>query len=170
MKREFVTVGKSDMQVLKVDMREVYNCARGGQLDKEEAVMHLRMKGAGLNPWVWCMVFASCGVWGNTPIREILDNPMHFHRKEVIIRGKVVDRVNLAAVKYYVVDDGTGKIPVITEGPLPPEGEEVRVKGVVYHAISLMGHTMVVVKEAGEDENPRSTGNPGGSSNSSSNR
>ncbi|MHB0998739.1 MAG: hypothetical protein ACYC27_05780 [Armatimonadota bacterium] len=87
-----------------------------------------------------------------TKISSILNKPDKYISKEVIIAGKVdnVYSVNLfiAEAGAYQLDDGSGKIWVITKNGVPSEGTEVGLTGEVSQGVKLMGETFgVVVRE-----------------------
>ena len=89
----------------------------------------------------------SCNRWKAVPIGTILENPSSFDGKVVTVSGKVVQTFSIIHLRYFVIDDGTGRIPVIPARSMPQEGAEVRVTGVVKHAFTLLGKTMVVIIE-----------------------
>ncbi len=64
-----------------------------------------------------------------TKIKDILDNPRNFENKEVTIYGTVTDAASMLIVKYFEVQDDTGKIKVVTQRTLPAKGEKVKVTG-----------------------------------------
>ncbi len=85
-----------------------------------------------------------------TPIGHILRDPRQYNGKIVHIYGTVQKSVNVIGIRYYIVRDHTGEIPVITDGAVPPVGVEVRVKGIVHQAYSLFGKQLVVIFEENE--------------------
>ncbi|MBM4441968.1 MAG: hypothetical protein FJ027_16250 [Candidatus Rokubacteria bacterium] len=86
-------------------------------------------------------VVSACGAWAPTEIAEIVAAPAAYDRREVVIRGTVGATIRLPPVgpawardvprRGYVVDDGTAKIIVVTDGAVPTTGESVRVRGTV---------------------------------------
>jgi hypothetical protein len=68
-----------------------------------------------------------------TPIGDILKNPGHFEGETVKVRGKVteVTKLPFLEVKTYTLDDGSGKILVLTDGKLPAMDETVAIKAQV---------------------------------------
>ncbi|GBC85920.1 hypothetical protein HRbin11_02381 [bacterium HR11] len=95
------------------------------------------------------LVGAACPV-GRTPIRDILDHPRTYHGRKVTIAGEVTQGVNLWVVRYFIVRDATGEIPVVTQGAVPRVGERVRVTGVVNQAFVLGDRSLVVLIETDE--------------------
>src|SRR5574340_743763 len=86
-----------------------------------------------------------------TPIKKIIDNPRDYDGKTVTVSGKVTGIFSLFVLKYFVVDDGTGKITVITRKALPKKGTKIRVKGEVSAMFSL-GETQALVIIEGPDK------------------
>jgi hypothetical protein len=68
-----------------------------------------------------------------TPIGDILKNPGRFEGEPVKVRGKVteVTKLPFLEVKTYTLDDGSGKILVLTDGQLPAMDETVAIKAQV---------------------------------------
>lgn len=93
------------------------------------------------------VVLSSCATILATKIADIRKTPGAFEGRTVTIAGKVTTTHDLLVVKYYEVDDGTGKIPVVTESALPKEGESVRIKGRVNQAFAIGTARLVVVVE-----------------------
>jgi hypothetical protein len=64
-----------------------------------------------------------------THIKEILDHPRDYEDKEVTVYGTVIDATSLLVVKYFEIQDDTGKIKVVTDRLLPAKGERLKVTG-----------------------------------------
>ncbi len=64
-----------------------------------------------------------------TKIKKIVDHPRDYENKEVTIYGTVTDTASMLIVKYFEVQDDTGKIKVVTVRTLPAKGEKVKVTG-----------------------------------------
>ena len=89
------------------------------------------------------------GCQGATPIKTLLDDPGKFDGKTVTIAGKVTTSVGIFGTGAYQVDDGTGKLTVVTKGGgTPREGAEVAVKGVFHSAFTLKTETAAVLLES----------------------
>lgn len=99
--------------------------------------------------WFGLLVGTSCPL-GRTSIRDILDHPRTYHGKKVTIAGEVTQGVNLLVVRYFIVRDATGEIPVVTQGAVPRVGERVRVTGIVNQAFALGDQSLVVLIETDE--------------------
>lgn len=80
--------------------------------------------------------------FGYTPIREITAAPGQFEGKEVRIKGKARDPVQLLGLRAFVLTDETGEITVTTSGSLPAAGEDAVVKGIVKSAIIVSGKSI----------------------------
>ena len=89
------------------------------------------------------------GCADRTSIAKILNDPGRYVNKDVTIAGTVTKtyEVNLviAEAGAYQVDDGSGKIWVITKSSVPSEGTKVGLKGTVSDKIVLVGLTLGVV-------------------------
>lgn len=79
-----------------------------------------------------------------TPIGKITDNPAEYEGKSLVISGTVKDIVSLVVVKYYILEDSTGEIRVVTKRMLPGKGASVTARGNVDQAFAI-GSTRVLV-------------------------
>ena len=65
-------------------------------------------------------------------ISRVLNRPDDFYDRDLIITGKVTNRLDptagLLGFAAYQVDDGTGRIWVITHAGAPAEGKEIGLK------------------------------------------
>ncbi len=103
-------------------------------------------------PWRIGAVFvlactAACGGLFATRIGRITSQPGAYDGRVVTVAGEVTGRANLVVVKFFRLRDESGEIAVVTERPLPPEGEKVRVKGTVKQAFALGNLRAVVILE-----------------------
>ncbi len=80
------------------------------------------------------LFLAGCGA---TRIGRILDEPNHFHNRTVRVDGKVDRSFGAVIAGVYQVDDGSGKIYVISNRPVPRKGASVSVKGRVMNGITV---------------------------------
>src|SRR5262245_33584178 len=86
------------------------------------------------------LVLAGCPK--EATVAEIKQNPSHFMNKEVAIRGNVSDSYGLMGNGAYEVDDGTGKIWVLSEGyGVPNKGAQVTVVGDLVDTFSFGGRS-----------------------------
>ena len=98
------------------------------------------------------VIFAGCT--DRTRISKILNDPDRYANTEVAIAGTISNTyaVNLIIVEAgaYQVDDGSGKIWVITKSSVPKKGTKVGVKGTVSDKIDIFGLTDGLVIEEKE--------------------
>jgi starvation-inducible outer membrane lipoprotein len=90
---------------------------------------------------------AACGRFRPTPIREIVRNPAAFEGQTVRISGTVVDATNLLVVKYYHVEDSSGRIAVVARKAVPLRGSQVTVTGKVHQAFVIGDESLTVIVE-----------------------
>ena len=90
---------------------------------------------------------AACAGIGATRIGKILEDPRHYHGRDVTIAGEVVGSLNLLIIRTYTVRDRTGEILVVTKGAVPREGATVRVEGRVNQAFAIADKSLVVILE-----------------------
>jgi hypothetical protein len=97
-----------------------------------------------------CIILA-CNAVVATHIGKILEKPRDYDGKTVIVAGKVTETFTPLFIRYFVVDDGTGRIAVVTWKPLPQKGEKVRIKGKVNEVFALGDTQTIVIIEEPED-------------------
>ncbi len=79
-------------------------------------------------------------------IREIQNDPGRFRDQQVSVSGRVVTSFGAAGEGAYEVDDGTGRIWVLTShGGVPSEGANVRVTGRVSSGVTFAGRSFGTV-------------------------
>jgi hypothetical protein len=83
------------------------------------------------------------------PIKEILDNPRQFADKKVTVEGEVSGAFSLFVIKYFLVNDGTGEIGVVSDKALPRKGQKISVSGTVKEAFSLGDQSLTILIEDG---------------------
>ncbi|TCV85340.1 hypothetical protein [Sulfurirhabdus autotrophica] len=86
-------------------------------------------------------------------IKTIIDNPREYADKKVAIEGEVTGAFSLFIVKYFLVNDGTGEIGVVSEKALPNKGQKIRVIGTIKEAFSLGDQTMTILIEEKPEQN-----------------
>ena len=87
-------------------------------------------------------------------ISEINDKPHKYQDKRVLIRGEVTETFSVPFVQKgaYQVDDGTGRIWVISPESTPFRGEAVTVKGEVKTSFTIFDRSFgTVIVEEGEE-------------------
>jgi hypothetical protein len=80
------------------------------------------------------LFLAGCGT---TRIGRILEEPSRFHNRTVRVNGKVDRSFGAVIAGVYQVDDGSGRIYVISNRPVPRRGASVSVKGRVMNGITV---------------------------------
>jgi len=109
------------------------------------------MKKTALLLFLFASVAIACSGVFSTPISKIVDNPRDYDGKKVTVSGEVTETFSFFVMKYFVVDDGTGTITIVTQKALPKKGTKIRVKGEVSEMFSL-GETqaLVIVEDSGQ--------------------
>ena len=75
-----------------------------------------------------------------TTVSKIQQDPHHFYNKEVALRGTVTESYGALGTGVYQLDDGTGKIWILSESyGVPSKGASVTVTGDVVETISFAG-------------------------------
>ncbi len=80
------------------------------------------------------LLLAGCGA---TRIGRILDEPDHYRNRMVKVEGRVEHSAGAYTAGAYQVDDGTGRIIVISNRGVPRKGARVTVKGQVIQGVTL---------------------------------
>jgi hypothetical protein len=70
-------------------------------------------------------------------INQILADPQRYANHEVGVVGKVVQSYSVLGNGAYQVDDGTGKLWVVSKTGVPREGARVAVKGTIRDGFNL---------------------------------
>lgn len=84
-----------------------------------------------------------------TRISAILGHPEEFADREVMIGGMVTKTyaadLVITEAGAYQVDDGTGKIWVLTKNGVPEKGRRVALKGTVASGLKIAGESLGAV-------------------------
>jgi len=72
-------------------------------------------------------------------IAKINSDPARYKNRDVVVVGRVSDSYGILGKGAFEVDDGTGKIWVVSEKGLPARGSKVGVQGRVQAGISIGG-------------------------------
>ena len=91
------------------------------------------------------VLFTACP--GQTNVAKINSDPGHYRGKEVGIAGRVVDSYGIPGYGAYEIDDGTGRIWVVTKRGAPTRGTRVGTKGYVQTGITFGGRSYGTVME-----------------------
>ncbi len=86
-----------------------------------------------------------------TKIGDITADPGRFMDKEVSIAGEVTQSIGAFGKGIYQIDDGTGKLWVLSGSRgVPSKGAKVGVKGRIEQAVTFLGtNYATVLQEAG---------------------
>lgn len=88
------------------------------------------------------LVIAFAGCTTSTTIRKIQNDPGKFYGKEVSIKGRVSSSFGALGQGVYQVDDGTGKLWVLSEGyGVPGKDADVKVVGRLVDSVSFAGRS-----------------------------
>lgn len=82
-----------------------------------------------------------------TTIAKINSDPGRYRNKEVGIVGTVTDSYGIPGYGAYEIDDGTGRIWVVTRRGAPARGSRVGAKGNVQTGITFGGRSYGTVLE-----------------------
>jgi hypothetical protein len=95
------------------------------------------------------LALGSCRGGGTTDIKTLLDDPARFDRQTVRIAGTVEESAGILGYGTYHVDDGTGKLWVLTKtGGAPRNGARVGVEGEFRSAFTLGDRSGAVLMES----------------------
>jgi hypothetical protein len=70
-------------------------------------------------------------------INDIRADPSRYSNQEVMIAGKVVRSFSILGKGAYEIDDGTGKLWIVSQTGVPRDGAQVLVKGTVRDGYNL---------------------------------
>jgi hypothetical protein len=70
-------------------------------------------------------------------INQILADPQRYANREVGVVGKVVKSYSVMGNGFYQIDDGTGKLWVVSKTGVPREGARVAVRGTIRDGFNL---------------------------------
>jgi hypothetical protein len=82
---------------------------------------------------VLALTLAGC----RTTINQLLAEPGRYADQEVTVGGEVVKSVSLLGRGAYQIDDGTGRLWVVTKSGAPRQGARVAVTGRVRDVMNL---------------------------------
>jgi hypothetical protein len=83
------------------------------------------------------LVLSGC----DTNIGRINMDPSRYHNRTVRVSGRVVNSVGALGTGGYQIEDGTGKIYVISGTGVPARGSRVTVTGRVQSGVTLLGRS-----------------------------
>lgn len=94
---------------------------------------------------IFASVLALTACPSQTTISQINADPAKYRNKQVGLVGTVTDSYGVLGNGIYELDDGTGKIWVITRQGVPNRGARVGVSGQVNTGVSFGGKTYGMV-------------------------
>jgi hypothetical protein len=87
------------------------------------------------------------------PLGDIAANIRQWDGQQVLVEGTVSNPTNLYAVKFFILTDESGSMPIVTERGLPADGSTARVNGHVKQMFEVAGLEQTVIFElAGKDK------------------
>lgn len=100
---------------------------------------------------IFCLalISASCEQFNKltaTKINDVLSHPRDYENKEITIHGSVTDTASVLVVKYFVLQDSTGSIKVVTDRVLPKKGDQLSVTGYI-QSIEIGPERWIVLRE-----------------------
>ncbi len=98
---------------------------------------------------IFSLIFllSGCENFGTVEIGRIIQNPREYTGKKVSVSGEVTEVFGFFVIKYFIVQDKTGQIPVVTEKVLPKKGSKITVRGTVKEAFALLDQQLIVLIE-----------------------
>ncbi|MDX6694658.1 MAG: hypothetical protein QOF02_2261 [Blastocatellia bacterium] len=80
-------------------------------------------------------------------ISKINADPARYRNKEVGVAGTVTDSYGVLGNGAYEMDDGTGRLWIVTRRGVPARGARVGAKGRIYTGFSFGGRSLGTVLE-----------------------
>lgn len=103
--------------------------------------------------FILVVVFSSCDGVFSTPIGNLRRSPRDYDGKRLTISGIVMEKNSFLFTKYFVLQDKTGEIHVVTDRVLPNVGDSTTVHGRLEEAFSLGDvSALVFIEDSGETE------------------
>lgn len=103
-------------------------------------------RGAGLI-FLLSVLFFATACPERQSISKINADPARYRNKEVTVAGRVTDSYGLLNMGVYEIDDGTGRLMVVTQRGVPARGSRVGAKGRIYTGASYGGRSFGTVME-----------------------
>ena len=88
------------------------------------------------------MLLSGCA---SVKVRQVLNNPARYQGRDVRLNGEVTQSTGLIVTGVYEIDDGTGKLSVLSNHPVPRKGSHVTVTGRMQPGVSVLGQTAGVL-------------------------
>jgi hypothetical protein len=80
---------------------------------------------------VFAVVMTAVGCASTRSINQLLADPARYRNDTVQLKGEVIDSYSLADRGAYQIDDGTGRLWIVSEHGVPRKNARVTVKGTV---------------------------------------
>ncbi|HEV7746219.1 MAG TPA: hypothetical protein VGO56_14560 [Pyrinomonadaceae bacterium] len=107
----------------------------------------LLLKRLGAASFVLIAVLLLTACPSQTTISKINADPARYRNKEIAIVGTVRDSYGALGQGAYEIDDGTGRLWVVTKRGVPARGARVGAKGHVYTGFNFGGRNYGTVLE-----------------------
>ncbi len=91
------------------------------------------------------ILFTACP--NRESISKINADPGRYRNKDVAIAGTVTDSYGILGTGAYEIDDGTGRMWVVTRRGVPSRGSQVGAKGRVHTGYSFGGRSFGTIIE-----------------------
>src|SRR5689334_1583721 len=91
---------------------------------------------------IWAIAALALAGCGSVKIARINADPSRFYNRTVRVDGRVTTSVGLLGTGGYQIDDGTGRIYVISRTGVPSGGAHVAVTGTVMGGAQILGQTI----------------------------
>jgi len=79
-------------------------------------------------------------------IRDLIDRPQEYNGKTVEVEGTVTQSAAVLGAGAFEIDDGTGKIYVVSKGHgVPPQGAKTKAKGRFESVFNILGRTIAAI-------------------------
>jgi len=89
-----------------------------------------------------------CAGCASMTINRILAEPQRYNNRDVTLRGEVTRSASVLGHGAYELDDGTGRIWVVSKRGVPRRGAHVKTKGRVRDVVDL-GQVLELPREVG---------------------
>lgn len=93
------------------------------------------------------LVAGSCERLSAKKIGTIVGQLDTYDGRTITVIGTVQERIDVPAIKCFILNDGTGSIGVVTRGRLPLVGQKVLAKGRVQRSFTIGARKLTVVIE-----------------------
>jgi hypothetical protein len=93
------------------------------------------------------VLISACASSRVVSIKTLLDDPRRFNGKAVEVHGETTQTTGALGYAEYQIDDGTGKLTVVTQhNGAPRKGAQVRVRG-KFRSVGTIGSKSASVLE-----------------------